>query len=352
MFYVTALVGLVILVSVPFWQTALEQSTAWRLSRRLRDPDPAVRRTAAEGLAQLGPAASPWVIRAMRDPDAKVRLLACPLMVHTAPDIAEIPLRALKDACGDADPTVRVAAVEQLGVFMSRFALLPGASRARSGAIEEICRTLCDPSPQVRAAAGWTLFNLGPAAAPAVGALDQALDGDDKPLRVIAAEALMKIDAAATRLRVIAALSPMIGDQSMRLEHWRMVRLLVREQGEDKTAALLVPLITHHDRGTSMQAINDLVMHCPHAQILKPTFVGALTCTDGFLRDEAALFLLKHDPGLAQRALDTLAEQIVDPLDGGHVMEDLIAKMREASPDFIVPLVPAVAERLATGKNA
>ncbi len=45
-----------------------------------------------------------------------------------------------------------------------------------------------------------------------------------------------------------------------------------------------------------------------------------------YLRDEAGLFLLKHEPRLAPRIIDTLADQIVDPLDGGHVSWDLIRR--------------------------
>ncbi len=71
------------------------------------------------------------------------------------------------------------------------------------------------------------------------------------------------------------------------------------------------------------------------------------------MRDEAALFLLKNDPGMATRAIDTLAEQIVDPMNGSYLLWDLIRKMRTASPASISSLVPALTGRLErTNKRA
>ena len=113
--------ALVVLLTIPFWQTAIEQTTAWRLSRRLGSPDETVRRASADGLVQLGPAASPWVIRAMRDRDARIRIVACSLVVRTAPEAGTIPLAALEAAVADADPSVRVAAVGQLEALISRY---------------------------------------------------------------------------------------------------------------------------------------------------------------------------------------------------------------------------------------
>ena len=134
LFYMTAIIALVMLVSIPFWQMAIEQSQAWRLSRRLHDPVETVRRAAAEGLVQLGPAASSWVIRAMRDPDARVRLIACSIVVRTAPDAAERPLGPLLGAVSDSDSSVRLAAVGQLEALIARYGS-PADSSAREKAL-------------------------------------------------------------------------------------------------------------------------------------------------------------------------------------------------------------------------
>jgi HEAT repeat protein len=345
LFYLTTIVALVVLVSIPFWHIGIEQWTAWRHSRKLHDPVEAVRGEAAQGLMQLGPAASSWVIRAMRDPDARVRLLACSMLVRTAPDAAAAPLRALLAAVADSDVAVRVAAVGQIAAFSARYGS-PSESGAREQAVRALCSALGDGSPQVRHASAWALYTIGPNAASAIGELDRALNGADKSLRVVAAEALMRIDPSTTRPRVIAALRLLLADQTVTFDHWRAVQILIRAQGEDATAALRVPLLKNKDLATRIQAMNDLIMHCAKAKALRPTLIGALASDDGFLRDEAALFFLKYEPDMAPRVIETLAEQIVDPLDGSHVLWDLIRKMQEVSPGLITSLVPALVARL------
>jgi HEAT repeat protein len=311
----------------------------------MHDPNEAVRREAADGFVQLGPAASSWVIRAMRDPDARVRLLACSILVRTAPDTPDAALGALLAAVADGDTSVRLAAVEQLEAFVAKYGSSAGRS-VRERALRALCAALRDESPQVRVAAVWALLSLGPSAKSAVADLDRALEAADKLLRVAAAEALMRIDASASRPRVVAAMGSLIADKSIRLDHWRAVHILTFAQGEDATAALLVPLLKDQDRATRIQAVNDLIMHCGNAKALRPVLLDALTSDDGFLRDEAALFFLKQEPGMAQRAIETLAEQIVDPLDGSYLLWDLVRKMREASPGAMTPLVSALVARL------
>jgi HEAT repeat protein len=350
LFYTTAIVALVILVSIPLWQTGVEQSRAWWLTRRLHDPVEDVRRTAVYELVQLGPAASPWVIRAMRDPDARVRLIACSIVVRTAPDAAKRPLGALLGAVSDGDSSVRLAAVGQLEALIFKYGS-PSENSAREKALHSICAALRDTSPQVRAAAGWALFRLGRKAKSAIPELDQALLGADKPLRVVAADAMLRIDPSATRPHIAAAMRELLTDQSIPHDHWRAVRNLALAQGADATAAMLVPLLKDKDIGTRHQAIYDLIQHCAHAKTLRSTLIEALASDDGGLRDEAALYLLKHDASMARRAIETIAEQIVDPLNGSYLLWDLIRKTRKESPGSITPLVPALVTRLARASN-
>jgi HEAT repeat protein len=231
---------------------------------------------------------------------------------------------------------------------MARFGS-PSNSSTREKALRALCAALGDESTQVRSAAGWALSNLGPKAASAVVDLDRALDGADKSLRVTAAEALMRIDPSATRPRVIAALRLLLADQSIP-EHWRAIQILTSVQGEDATAALLVPLL--ENRATRIQATHDLITQCANAKPLRPTLLKALASDDGFLRDEAALFFLEHEPDVAPRAIETLAEQIVDPLDGSYLLWDLIRKTREASPSSITSLVSAIVARLTRANKS
>ena len=131
-------------------------------------------------------------------------------------------------------------------------------------------------------------------------------------------EAMLRIDPSATRPRVAAAMRELLTDQSIRLSHWRAVRNLALAQGEDATAAMLVPLLKDKDIGTRHQAIYDLIQHCVHAKTLRSTMIEVLAGNDEGLRDEAALFLLKHHPGMASRAIEALADQTVGPFYGRH----------------------------------
>ena len=75
--------------------------------------------------------------------------------------------------------------------------------------------------------------------------------------------------------------------------------------------------------------------------------IEGLTSHDAFLRDTAAVYLLKHEPGMASKALDAIADQIVNPMDGGHLLWDLVKDVREASPGSLAPLANLLVERLS-----
>ena len=114
LFYLTAGLAALAIASIPLWAPAIQQFGAWRLTRRLHDPAESVRREAAEGLVQLGPAATWWVIRASRDPDVRVRILSCSILDCAVNDGDERPAEALLAAVRDGDPSVRSSAVGQL----------------------------------------------------------------------------------------------------------------------------------------------------------------------------------------------------------------------------------------------
>jgi HEAT repeats len=347
LFYATAIVALLAIVSIPFFPTVIYQSSAWRLTHRLHSSDESVRREAVEGLVRIGPAATPWVIRAMRDPDAGVRALACSALMRTMPEDAEAPLAALLAAAKDSDPSVRAAAVEQLELFIARYGS-PSESRAREKAIGAMGALIRDGAPLVRHMAIRSVqWNLGPLAKPAIGDLERVLVGADKSTRVLAAEALLRVDLTATRSEVMAAMSALLTDQSIPLEHWSVVKILAREQGEDTTAAMLIPLLKHPDRGTRLQAINDLTTHCTQAKALKPALIAALASDDVGLRCEAALFLMVHDPSMVERAIDLVAEEIAGPFEGSYLQWNLIDRMSRESPDSLTRLAQVLVDKLA-----
>ena len=120
LFYVTAGIALLMILSRPFWETTTEQFAAWRLSRQLRDQTKATREQAATELVRLGPAATSWVIRAMRNGDPRVRELACSILMQTMPERLDEALTALLAVVKDSVPSVRASAVMQLDQMIAR----------------------------------------------------------------------------------------------------------------------------------------------------------------------------------------------------------------------------------------
>ena len=333
-FHVTVVAALATLASMPFWSVAVEQWQAWTFSRQLRGSTAAVREEAADGLVRLGPAATSWVIRAMGDPDAKVRLLACSILPRTDPDHPEPALDALAAALKDGDASVRKAAADQLWLATGALAARAGVE-TRGRVVGALRAALGDQAKDVRSAAAIALGAFGQSAKPAVVDLDRALSGPDPALRVFAAQALLRIDPSGSRPRVLSALRAMLADPSGSWEGWRVVQTLKAETGEDGAAAALIPLLEHKDMGIRHGAIYRLIDQCPGAEATRPAVVDALGSDDGGIRCEAALFLLKHDPGTASRALEELVEQLVNPQDGSFIQHDIIRKLREVSPDSV-----------------
>jgi HEAT repeat protein len=352
LFRITAVAALVILVSLPFWQTAGEQWSAWMLSRRLRDPAEGVRREAADQLVRLGPPATSWVIAAMRDSNPVVRRLATSILPRTAPEKADRVVAALRTAARDSDPSVRAAAVEQMAAFVTGGPLSTGPE-SRELALGALRDSLRDAAPQVREAAGSTLWNLGPLARPAAGDLDRALDGPDRTLRVIAADALLKISPNESRARVAAAMTALVVDYSDPTHDWRAAfnhhraaNTLKNAIGEEALATRLGLLLNDPDPRTRQGAMFDLTVHCPDAEVLTRLLKDAMASFDGNIRCDAALFLVGHRPELASKALDCLASEIVNPVEGTSFFSHLIDQLKRESPRSLGQLARRLADEL------
>ncbi len=293
------------------------------LAHRLRDPVESVRRRAGEQIVQLGSPATSWVIGAMHDPNAVVRRLACSILPRTVPEKADQAVAALVTAARDSDASVRAAAVEQLGPFVSSGPLRTGAA-SREAALRAICAALEDKAARVRNAAGLALWNLGPLANLAVVDLDRALDGPDRSLRVLAAMTLLKINdrdannvpqsrlslrertsfrgakgdndfrpapkRTDSRLRVAAAMTSLLADHSDSFNHWRAVHTLKGAIGEEALAAKLVSFLKDQDTTVRHGAMDDLKTHCPTAAAATAGVKDALGSPDGMIRCDAAAF--------------------------------------------------------------
>jgi len=345
LFRVTAVAALVLIVSMPFWPKAQEQWTAWMLSRRLRDSAEPVRREAAEQLVRLGPPASSWVIGAMRDTNPVVRRLACSILPRTVPEQADQAVRALIAAAQDSDLSVRTAAVEQLGAFVTGGPLRTDAA-SRELALGAVRRALEDSSPRVREAAGWTLWNLGTLAKSAAGDLDRALDGPHQAPRVVAAMALLKICPNEARPRIAAAMASLLEDHSDPFNHHRAVTTLINAIGEDAMAIRLAPLLKSQNRDTRSGAMLDLTVHCPNAKALTSYLKDAMASPDAGIRCDAALFLVAHRPELASQALDLLVAEIVNPVEGTYYFSHVIDQLKRMSPQSLARVAGRLADAL------
>jgi HEAT repeat protein len=186
-------------------------TTAARLMEQLRHNDATVRRSAAEGLERLGPAAREAV------PDLVVALV----------DVVKEVRVAAKQALAAVDPSW--PSHEQIGRALPALAKELGNSRFELGQtaaeilsriglpalatlIQELLDAKTTESAHIRQmwlarALGW----LGPSAQAAVPALVQALSSEHSHVREAAAEALEKIGAAAQD--AVPALTAA-------LEHW------------------------------------------------------------------------------------------------------------------------------------
>ena len=299
---------------------------------------------------RLGPAATSWVIGAMRDRDPLVREQACSVVVYTVPERLDEALAALLAATKDTTPAVRATAVAQLETLISRYGSRADP-RIRERALRGLCESLGDAAAQVRRVAVASLFTLGPQAKAAVNELDHALNGTDLSLRVFAAETMLRIDPDATRARVTAAMSSILTDPSVRMEHDRLIRVLIRAQGEDPTAAMLIPILKHPDREARSLALYDLTEHCRGAKALRPAMLEVLGNRDGGMREEAALYFLKTEPGMTATAVEAIAQQIVDPQEGGYLAWDLVKKARESSAGSVKLLAAKLLEYLPSART-
>ena len=168
-------------ISIRLWKVSdwLMSLRVPHYRERLLHGDPAVRQSAAERLAGLGPyarPARPELLAAMRaDESADVRATAIQAVWLSTPipptdEDADLPKEA-RAAMGDADPRVRTVAA----------AILVGFKAATP---EEVLPALCEglksEDANIAGCATNTLEELGPAAEPAVGALrDAALRATD-----------------------------------------------------------------------------------------------------------------------------------------------------------------------------
>jgi hypothetical protein len=141
----------------------------------------AAARNAVHALVEIGEPALPALLDLVVTGRARARSLAAFALGEIASRTDEV-VAALARATCDADPAVRVNAVEALG--------LTGGHRH---AVPALAAALSDPDADVRFSAALSLAQAGPAAADAVPALQAALTDENRYVPGYAVEALERV---------------------------------------------------------------------------------------------------------------------------------------------------------------
>ena len=150
-----------------------------------------VARNAAHGLVASGLPAMPALLECAREGGPRARKYALFALGELDTDDHEV-IAALVAGCRDEDPAVRLNAVEGLGL-----------KKGTSAAAEALAAALFDADDEVRFNASLALARLGPAAAPATGALVEALRDGNRYTMGYAVEALERIATPEARQALI-----------------------------------------------------------------------------------------------------------------------------------------------------
>ncbi len=283
---------------------------------------PPVRAWVVEQAARLGTPALPFVLRAMNDPDADVRQQARAELRHMEGALPWLEERALRDP----DPAARIRAIEGLAEVPHAGEALPtldkalgdpdpavrraairteaSLTRGTNHSVPVLLKVLTRPGeePEVRAEAAEAIGRLGPVAKEAIPVLVQALKDPEERVREEAADALGGVGVGSGE--ALLALTDVLDDpepevrqqaqESMQRIRVEDVRPLVKRLGNRKP----------HDRVTAALALRVLR---PHGEVL-PEVTAALQVA---LKDEDERVRTEAD--LALRALQAPA---TEPPDG------------------------------------
>jgi vesicle coat complex subunit len=170
---------------------------------RLPFHDADVRRSAADALSNIGPAAAdavPALAEALKDQDTGVRRSAADALSNIGPAAADA-VPALAEALKDQDTGVRRSAAYALS----------NIGPAAAEAVQVLADALKNQNRDVRRIAAKAFQRIGPAATNAVPALVNALKDQDTVVRLVAADALGKIGP--TAVHAAAALAEALQDQ-------------------------------------------------------------------------------------------------------------------------------------------
>jgi HEAT repeat protein len=251
---------------------------------------------AAYALARIGgPEAFELLERALDRVDPRYR----PLIVEALGQTGPRGLEALSRLLDHEDPIVRTMAVRILGLHARRHEELRPALRDALG----------DRDRDVRVAAIQTQANLGSEAEDALPRLSEILKEEPASLRVEAAVAVARIEGKVTdttRPILLAA----AGDRSQ-AGQWRVIQALGR-LGPPAVPALIRALREDNSVSVRLKAAESLGRIGPDAHEAAPALIEALTTPDWPTRAQAALALWAVDHQ-AERALPVLIDALKAP---------------------------------------
>ncbi len=398
-----AIASLVIAASLPSAPAAaaIWPSAAERVTAELGSADPAVRRAAAERIADLPSAAArKLAARALSDPDALVRLAAVevalelslpeiadkvlPWLAETEPRLRLAAAEALRRqpspravaqlgrALSDSDPAVRAAAARALGASESADAVLPLLGRlddtvpevrqevvlalARLGdarAVVPLIGKVEDARPGVRAAVARALGDLGDARS--VGALVLSLRDADDDVKISALAALGRIGDPGAAPSIVAVLgarpAPLVRAQALkalgRLGTPEALNVLLGELSHDEPGRERQPVLSALERaGPSAIA---LIRACLSSSSGGERSNGcALAASASRDRQSAPLIVAAIErgsvaPAIGLEALGQLGERSVVPAVLEHLQTTdprVRVAARRAADALLDPLVP------------
>jgi HEAT repeat protein len=218
------------------------QDALGALIDNLKEESPEQRGPAQAALISIGPPAVPPLIDTLKD---KERRNGAALTLGRIGKPAEPALPNLLEGLRDPDATFRMSAHHAL-VFLG------------PGAVPYLVRALADPSERVWYSAVLALGKIGPAARSAVPALVDALKGGNTSLRILALNALVRIDpghqAVGERLEeIVPVLIEALKHEEAAIRNWACVCLGKLGKGAKAAIPALAKIV--QDKETTIRVL-------------------------------------------------------------------------------------------------
>ncbi len=304
----------------------------------LKEPEPEQRGAVQSALITLGPVAVGPLIGTLKD---KTRRDSAALTLGRMGKSAEAALPDLMEGLNDPDATFRISSHQAL-VHMG------------PSAVPQLIQALKDPSDRVWYSAVLALGKIGPAAKSAVPALMEAMKSDNKGLRILALNALVRIepdhraiDARVEEIVPVLADSLRHAEPALRL--WSCVCLGKIGRGAKPAAPELAAALKDKDLRVRIQAAMALGQIGPDAKDASKSLIEALADAPVPLRAAAVAALARLGDGVAEQLTAALKHR-QDSVRSGAA-DALVRIGLPALPAVIAALrdPDATACRLATG---